>query len=185
MSPKELRSRRLALGLPLPRLASELGLTTPELQQMENGQLALPRGGTLEAALAQLEARTHAERWRDCLVVEDESAVRELFVRRLRAEGLTVDEAADGLEALDATATRDYRLLLLDLRLPKLSGAEVLARVSRKTAAPANVVIISATGSGDVRAVAQNKNVNAILRKNFAITNADLVFPALAALARA
>ena len=181
MSPKELRSRRIALGLTIAQLARELGLTTTELQQMENGQLPLPPHGKLAGALAAIEARTRSV---DCLVVEDDDAIRQLFVKMLRDEGCTVDEAADGLEAVDAAATHDYGLMLLDLRLPKLSGAEVLARVAKKPGKRSNVIVISGAGSGDVREIAHAHEVSAILRKSFAIKNADVIFPALAALAR-
>ena len=184
MTPKELRSRRIALELTIPQLSAELGLTTAELQQMEDGLLPTPPHARLESSLTAAELRTRASRLRDCLLVEDDDSVRELFARRLRAEGLTVDEAADGQAAVDAAAMRDYRLMLLDLRLPKLSGAQVLANVSKKDVPPANVIIISAAGSGDVREVMGHKAVNAILRKAFAITNADVILPALAALAR-
>lgn len=181
MSPKELRSRRLALGLTVPQLAHELGLTASELQQMEQAQLPLPPRFQLAAALDRLEARKQPV---DCLVVEDDDAVRELFAARLRAEGCTVDEAADGMAAVDAAARHDYRLMLLDLKLPKLSGAEVLARVSTKPGRRSSVIVISGAGSGDVREIASSREVNAILRKSFAILHADVIFPALAALAR-
>jgi CheY-like chemotaxis protein len=150
---------------------------------MEKGSLPLPPHAMVSAALDLLEQRKREARSRHCLIVEDDDAVRELFAKRLREEGCSVDEASDGLAALDATAIRDYALMLLDLRLPKLSGAEVLARVARKPGAKANVIVISAAGSGDVREVAGSKLVNAILRKKFAIENADVIFPALAQLA--
>ncbi|HEX6099301.1 MAG TPA: response regulator [Thermoanaerobaculia bacterium] len=181
MSPKELRSRRIALGLTTAQLARELGLTTSELQQMENGQVVLPPHARLAKALDAIEERSRSV---DCLVVEDDASVRQLFANMLRKEGCTVDEAADGQEAVDATATRDYRLLLLDLKLPKLSGAEVLARVTKKPGHRSSVIVISGAGSGDVREIAHAKEVSAILRKSFAITHADVIFPALAALAR-
>lgn len=184
MTPKELRSRRLDLGLTTHELADALGLTTFELEEMERGQNPLPPEAFLREALGRVEAGTRADRLRDCLVVEDDEAVRTLFVRALRAEGLTVDEAADGLAAIDATANRDYRLLLLDLKLPKFSGAEVLQRVLMKPKPPANVIIISAAGSGDVREVAHHRAVHAVMRKAFAIAHADMVFPALAELVR-
>ncbi|HYC90201.1 MAG TPA: response regulator [Thermoanaerobaculia bacterium] len=181
MSPKELRSRRLSLGMTIPQLAHELGLTTSELQQMERAQLPLPPHAQLASALAQIEERSKSV---DCLVVEDDDVIRQLFASRLRAEGCTVDEAADGMAAVDAAATRNYRLMLLDLKLPKLSGAEVLARVLKKPDLQPAVIVISAAGSGDVREIAHSRAVNAILRKSFAITHADVIFPALAALAR-
>lgn len=170
------------MGLTIPQLAHELGLTTTELQQMESAQLPLPADEPLTAALQAIESRKQPI---DCLVVEDDVAVRQLFVSRLRAEGCTVDEAADGMAALDATARRDYRLMLLDLKLPKLSGAEVLARVMKKPGRRAAVIVISGAGSADVSEIASSRGVNAILRKSFAITHADVIFPALAALTRA
>ena len=148
---------------------------------MENGQTPLPPFDQILSALHALETRKESV---DCLVVEDDDAIRELFASLLRAQGCTVDVAADGMAAIDAAAQRDYRLMLLDLRLPKLSGAEVLARVSKKPGMRSNIIIISGAGSGDVREVAQSKAVNAILRKSYAITHADVIFPALAALAR-
>ncbi len=183
MSPKELRSRRISLGLTIQQLARELGLTTAELAQIERGQSAIPMNREIARVVERLERQAAIERTRDCLIVEDDEAIRTLFARRLRAEGCTVDEAADGYEALDHTAMRDYRLMLLDLRLPKLSGAEVLARVTRKPESNTQVIVISAAGSADVREIANNRSVSAVLRKKFAIDNADVIFPALAALA--
>ena len=183
MTPKELRTRRLNLGLSTEELAGRLGLTTFELEEMERGQSPLPPAEFLRLALERVEASAR-NRVRDCLVVEDDEAVRTMFARALRAEGLTVDEAADGLAAIDATAMRDYRLLLLDLMLPKYSGAEVLQRVLMKPKPPANVIIISAAESGDVREVAHHRAVHAVMRKSFAIANAEVVFPALAELVR-
>lgn len=181
MTPKELRSRRIALGLTIPQLARELGLSVSELQQMERGQMPLPSNTPLTDALNALEGRAQSV---DCLVVEDDDSVRTLFASRLRAEGCTVDEAADGLAAIDAAAARHYRLLLLDLLLPKLNGAQVLETIRRKPGKRSAVIVISGAGSGDVREVAHAKEVNAILRKSFAILHADLIFPALAAIAR-
>ena len=185
MTPKELRSRRISLGLTVPQLAHELQLSTRELHQMEDGAGESLPDEPLTSVLHRLEAAKRDQRRRDCLVVEDDEHVRRLFASRLRAEGLTVDEAADGIEAIEATVSWDYRMMLLDLKLPRLSGAEVLQRIERKKQAPANVIVISGVDSGDVRTVASNRTVNAILRKGYAITNADVIFPALAALARA
>ena len=152
---------------------------------MEDGVRPMPPHETFAQVLETATLRVEKDRWRDCLIVEDDEAVRQLFAARLRAEGLTVDEAEDGLAAVDATVRRDYRMMLLDLKLPKLSGAEVLARIERKPTKMGSVIVISGADSGDVRSVANNRSVSAILRKGFAITNADVIFPALAALARA
>ncbi|MCS7263664.1 MAG: response regulator [Armatimonadetes bacterium] len=60
------------------------------------------------------------------LVVEDDPALIELLRFILVHEGLDVEIAHDGLEALDRMGVRKPDLVLLDLRLPKLEGMDVL-----------------------------------------------------------
>ena len=62
------------------------------------------------------------------LVVDDEEAIRELVGSYLRTEGFDVAEAADGEDALSQIAQRAPELVVLDLRLPGISGLDVLAR---------------------------------------------------------
>jgi two-component system, OmpR family, response regulator PhoP len=60
------------------------------------------------------------------LVLEDEPALRESLVQRLRGEGFVVDAAADGIEG--EYAGREYPLdvAIVDLGLPGRSGLEVI-----------------------------------------------------------
>ena len=60
------------------------------------------------------------------LVVEDDAAIIELLRFLLEQEGLEVEVAQDGLEALDKMGVWSPDLVLLDLRLPKLEGMDVL-----------------------------------------------------------
>ncbi|MCX7642600.1 MAG: response regulator transcription factor [Armatimonadetes bacterium] len=60
------------------------------------------------------------------LVVEDDTAIIELLRFLLEQEGLEVEVAQDGLEALDKMEVWSPDLVLLDLRLPKLEGIDVL-----------------------------------------------------------
>jgi len=60
------------------------------------------------------------------LVVEDDAAIIELLRFLLEQEGLEVEVAQDGLEALDKMEVWSPDLVLLDLRLPKLEGMDVL-----------------------------------------------------------
>jgi putative two-component system response regulator len=68
------------------------------------------------------------------LVVDDEPAVVTLLKRILLAEGYVVTVAVDGLEALQAIATRPPDVVLLDVRLPGLDGIEVCRRLKCATA---------------------------------------------------
>ncbi len=60
------------------------------------------------------------------LVVEDDAAIIELLRFLLEQEGFEVEVAKDGLEALDKMEVWMPDLVLLDLRLPKLEGMDVL-----------------------------------------------------------
>jgi DNA-binding response OmpR family regulator len=66
------------------------------------------------------------------LLVEDEKKVSELISRALRAERFAVDVADDGLAGWELAQTCEYDLIILDLMLPGLDGAELLRRIRRK-----------------------------------------------------
>jgi two-component system, OmpR family, copper resistance phosphate regulon response regulator CusR len=66
------------------------------------------------------------------LLVEDEKKVSELVARALRAERYAVDVAGDGQSGWELAEAYDYDLIILDLMLPALSGAELLRRIRRR-----------------------------------------------------
>jgi signal transduction histidine kinase/ActR/RegA family two-component response regulator len=59
------------------------------------------------------------------LVVDDEVAIRELLKTAIESEGHTVDTAPDGRSGLNCIAAHRYGLILLDVRMPGMSGIEV------------------------------------------------------------
>jgi len=63
------------------------------------------------------------------LVAEDNELNFELVHDVLEAAGHLVTRASDGLEAVSLAAERDFDLLLLDLHMPRLDGADVLRRL--------------------------------------------------------
>jgi len=62
---------------------------------------------------------------RHVLVAEDEPMVLELFGQLLGEEGATVDLARDGREAWEKLSSRDYDLIVADLRMPNLDGRQL------------------------------------------------------------
>src|SRR5689334_6954670 len=70
------------------------------------------------------------------LLVEDNETDEALAVRSIRRSGLniSVDVARDGEEACDFLSGGPYQLVLLDIKLPKLSGLEILDRMRRSSA---------------------------------------------------
>ena len=80
------------------------------------------------------------------LVVEDEESYRDPLVFNLRREGFEVAEASDGESGLAQALTGSYDLVLLDLMLPGMSGAEVCRRLRKSI----DIGIIMVTAKDDV-----------------------------------
>jgi len=66
------------------------------------------------------------------LFIDDEPGIRDFVSRGLRAEGFTVDLAADGGAGLKAAVGPPYDLIILDLLLPDIGGIDVLQRLVRQ-----------------------------------------------------
>ena len=84
------------------------------------------------------------------LIVDDEKNIRLTLRQTLeRADlDLGVETAADGEEALGALQKQDYDLVLLDIKMPGLSGIDVLRRV-REVRPQVRIVMITAHGTID------------------------------------
>ena len=80
------------------------------------------------------------------LVVDDDPAIRKIIADRMRAQGHDVEVAVDGEAALEAVASFDPELVLLDMKMPKMDGFEVLEAL-RRSEAPPEVVMITAHGN--------------------------------------
>ena len=65
------------------------------------------------------------------MVVEDEVHLAEVIAENLELEGFDVEVVNDGAEALEAIRTRDPELVLLDMKMPKKDGFEVLEALRR------------------------------------------------------
>lgn len=81
------------------------------------------------------------------LVVDDEEGIRRLERRVLEADGYTVIEAGNGLDAIALLATGTHAdLLLADLDMPGLGGDEMVSRV--RTTRP-DLKVLYVTGQID------------------------------------
>ena len=65
------------------------------------------------------------------LVVEDSTALADVVADGLRAEGMAVDVAYDGLTAASKLALTNYRVVVLDRSLPGLAGDELCRQIAK------------------------------------------------------
>jgi DNA-binding response OmpR family regulator len=79
------------------------------------------------------------------LVVDDEKLIVKGIRFSLEQDGMEVDCAYDGEEALEAAKKKEYDVVLLDVMLPKLTGFEVCQQIREFSAMP----IIMLTAKGD------------------------------------
>lgn len=66
------------------------------------------------------------------LLIEDDKEMCEELTELLRNEGYDVDVANEGLKGMKLLECSHYDLLLLDLKLPDVSGLEILERIKRE-----------------------------------------------------
>jgi two-component system, cell cycle response regulator len=83
------------------------------------------------------------------LIVDDARVVRAVVARCLSNAGYHTEEAADGAEALRRLGTESYDVVITDLRMPQLSGLELLASVKR-LAPSVEVIILTGTHAQDM-----------------------------------
>ena len=101
------------------------------------------------------------------LLLEDEPKVSSLVKRGLAAERYAVDASADGREGLELAEAYPYDLILLDLMLPSLSGAEVL-RLIRRTNQTVPILVLTARDSVDEKVKLFETGADDYLTKPFA-----------------
>jgi len=81
------------------------------------------------------------------LIVEDDAATREAWTDLLVSWGFEAKAAADGEEGLALVLSYQPHVLLLDIRMPKRNGLEVLSEIRERGI---DVVTIMISGEGDI-----------------------------------
>jgi len=101
------------------------------------------------------------------LVVEDDRIVGQYVRRGLEEQGYHSDLVGDGLEALRLIASGHYDLVILDLRLPGMTGYEVL-RTLRDRGLTLPVLVLTAQDAVDNKVQALRSGADDYVTKPFA-----------------
>jgi len=119
-----------------------------------------------------------------CLIVDDSAILRTMVARAVRLSGAgveTIVQAANGIEALAVLSATPVHLVLTDIHMPEMGGAELLAHMQADAKlAPIPVVIVSAEPSIDRMEDLCRNGARGYLRKPFSPENVRaLIVPLL------
>lgn len=81
------------------------------------------------------------------LIAEDDASARELAAYNIQNMGHTVAEAENGEQALQLFRKEPFDIVLTDLRMPKMSGMELLSRLRQ---IQPSVIVVVMTAYGDI-----------------------------------
>lgn len=78
------------------------------------------------------------------LIVDDEANIRELIKKYAQFENYEVDEATNGLEAIEKAKKNHYDLIIMDVMMPELDGFSAIKEIRKEYDIPA--IVLSARG---------------------------------------
>lgn len=83
------------------------------------------------------------------LVADDDLMIRKMVAKVLERDGFAVEEARDGAEVIEKCLHGSYRVILLDLMMPRIDGVKVLdwLRENRPEMIGRVVVMTASTGA--------------------------------------
>jgi len=100
------------------------------------------------------------------LFIDDDRAGREVALFNLRKAGYTVETASDGAEGLAAFSPEKFDLVITDVKMPGVSGIEVLRRI-RKQSPDIPVLVITAFGNVEMAVEAMKEGAYDFIGKPF------------------
>ena len=81
---------------------------------------------------------------RKILVVDDEFRIRQIIRKYAEFEGFEVEEAVDGMEAIEICRGKDFDLIIMDVMMPELDGFSACREIRKFKTTP--IIMLSARG---------------------------------------
>jgi len=135
------------------------------------------------SSLRMAQAQPAQERRGSVLVVDDEPTITELVSRYLQRAGYDTEIASDGAKAIDAAAAIHPDLIVLDVKLPRVDGLEVMRRLRAEQGTRPAVILLSGRDRDVDRVVGLRSGADDYVVKPF--SPAELVARVEAVLRRA
>lgn len=103
------------------------------------------------------------------LIIEDEKKLSDILCKALKSERYSVDVAYDGEVGLEKAIKNNYRMIILDLMLPKIDGISVCIEL-RKKGISTPVIMLTAKGTLEDRVSGLDSGADDYLVKPFGIS---------------
>ena len=108
------------------------------------------------------------------LVADDEESIRWVLSKALSKQGYQVDLATNGQQALEMSRQKDYDLAVLDIKMPGMSGLDLLSRIQEES--PETLVVIMTAESSMKNAVeAMKRGAYDYITKPFDLDTLDAI----------
>ena len=102
---------------------------------------------------------------RKVLIVEDDDLMREVLTDYFSDANYEVDEATDGLTAIDKIEYKDYDLIILDVMLPELDGFSICRRIRKTKDTP--IIMTTARSDEDDKLIGYELGADDYVTKPF------------------
>jgi DNA-binding response OmpR family regulator len=104
---------------------------------------------------------------RNVLVIDDSPTLRKLLRFYLRKKGYNVDEAHNGRVGLQCMEKKNFDLIILDMAMPVMGGAEVLESLKEKKDFKIPILILSADKEEESKAIGISLGASYYMTKPF------------------
>jgi two-component system, chemotaxis family, chemotaxis protein CheY len=103
----------------------------------------------------------------DILIVDDSIFIRNILKDMLSRLGFTnVDEAADGLEAVEKAKKNEYKLIFMDIMMPRMDGLQAIKEI-KAVNSEQNIVICTSAGQEKIVNEAVSSGAKELILKPF------------------
>ena len=92
--------------------------------------------------------KIQSQEWK-VVLIDDEADIREVTALSLTDAGYQVETAADGKAGLNLVASAAPQIVVTDIRMPRMDGLEVLAKI-KQAGSQAEVIVVTAFGEMDL-----------------------------------
>lgn len=108
------------------------------------------------------------------LVVDDDNSMRFVLTTALKKRGYRLEEASCAEDALDILETNSFDLIIIDVKLPKMSGIEAISRI-KEIDPQAIIILVTAYGRKEIALKAIKAGAYDYFTKPFSLEEMEII----------